>query len=880
MKHVMENGLKKIHTNQSGFMLAPLLYMLALGGIGAAVMFSGYSQVLRSNAEMTSVNAVRQQLNSAAQTLSASATLTSSNTILTVPPVYGFGSVTDTARLPSGYNSVTTAVTPTPTAGVVDPSVGIRQLDPWGKYYVYCKWDSAINVGTNPSIDVISAGPDGVLQTNCGHSAAQGDDRINKLSVAEAISRANVWQVASGTGTASFGTGSAVQVTASGALTATTLTTTGAIIGGTTIAATGTLSGANISTGGAVTATGTVTGGNISTGGTVTATGTVTGGSISTAGTLSAGATTITTLNASGSAVVLGSVAIGTGSASTRLDLGQTGGWIRGSGMYIEDHDGSLGRLARLSNYGEIFYISREGANLSGWQTNVFSVDLNTGATTISGALTLGTPLAIASGGTGANTDAGARTSLGLGSMAVQNSNLVTITGGAISGVTFSGTISGGTYTGSVPFSSINAYPGGTNFLRQDGTWQPASITGGSANYVPLWSGASTQTTSVMYQNGINIGIGTTGAATRLDVTGGIWTNTAGSGRNGFYDLAGGTIAAGSSLYSYGYICTGNASGACTGASGVVIGGANASAAVNITNSGTTFFNGGNVGIGTASPAQKLEVTGQVNANSTSGSGGYISAGNYGGTGSAAYFPQGLWSNGSSAWIYGTIYTNGAIADTSAGVIRDAGGGWVRTYGGTGWYNGTYGGGMYMQDTTWVRTYGGKYLYVSAGLDTGGPSGIGCGGGLGGGFTFRVCGSAYTTGDQYAANFYHASDRRLKKDIMAAQGLELVTQMQGVTYNWKKGNAPSAGVIAQDIEKIMPSAVSTKPDGFKAVNYDALLAPIIESIKELKAMFDKLGDKVAQLFTRVDAHDTELKVLREELKKLHGEFTSYKAAHP
>lgn len=50
-------------------MLAPLLYILALGGIGAAVMFSGYSQVLRSNAEMTAITSVRQQLNSAAQTL-------------------------------------------------------------------------------------------------------------------------------------------------------------------------------------------------------------------------------------------------------------------------------------------------------------------------------------------------------------------------------------------------------------------------------------------------------------------------------------------------------------------------------------------------------------------------------------------------------------------------------------------------------------------------------------------------------------------------------------------------------------------------------------------------------------------------------------------
>jgi hypothetical protein len=42
---------------------------------------------------------------------------------------------------------------------------------------------------------------------------------------------------------------------------------------------------------------------------------------------------------------------------------------------------------------------------------------------------------------------------------------------------------------------------------------------------------------------------------------------------------------------------------------------------------------------------------------------------------------------------------------SSAGVIRDGAGGWVRTYGNTGWYNGTHQGGWYMTDTDWVRSY-------------------------------------------------------------------------------------------------------------------------------------------------------------------------------
>ncbi len=84
--------------------------------------------------------------------------------------------------------------------------------------------------------------------------------------------------------------------------------------------------------------------------------------------------------------------------------------------------------------------------------------------------------------------------------------------------------------------------------------------------------------------------------------------------------------------------------------------------------------NSGNVGIGNASPSYKLDVSGQINANSSSGAGGFVSSGNYGGTGSAAYFPQGLWSNGPNAWIYGSIYTNSSIYDTSARMLLNPSG--------------------------------------------------------------------------------------------------------------------------------------------------------------------------------------------------------------
>lgn len=66
-------------------------------------------------------------------------------------------------------------------------------------------------------------------------------------------------------------------------------------------------------------------------------------------------------------------------------------------------------------------------------------------ATTHLSSLTLGTPLAVVDGGTGANSASGARTALGLGTMSTQNANSVTITGGSITGITDLAIADGGT---------------------------------------------------------------------------------------------------------------------------------------------------------------------------------------------------------------------------------------------------------------------------------------------------------------------------------------------------------------------------------------------------------------------------------------------------
>ena len=96
------------------------------------------------------------------------------------------------------------------------------------------------------------------------------------------------------------------------------------------------------------------------------------------------------------------------------------------------------------------------------------------------------------------------------------------------------------------------------------------------------------------------------------------------------------------------------------------------------------------------------------------------------------------------------------------------------------------------------------------------------------------------------------SDATLKYDINPIDhALDKVAQLTGVTYKYLKDGMESAGLLAQDVEKVMPCAVNErklplhKDDGkmYKTLNYDNLHALLIESIKELTAKVEKLEKK-------------------------------------
>ena len=117
-----------------------------------------------------------------------------------------------------------------------------------------------------------------------------------------------------------------------------------------------------------------------------------------------------------------------------------------------------------------------------------------------------------------------------------------------------------------------------------------------------------------------------------------------------------------------------------------------------------------------------------------------------------------------------------------------------------------------------------------------------------------------TAGEIRATNnitAYYSSDARLKENVRPiSNALEDLLKLRGVRFDWtddfiqKNGGEDGyfirkqdVGIIAQELEAVLPELVVDREDGFKAVKYDRIVALLIEAVKELKAEVDLLKQK-------------------------------------
>jgi hypothetical protein len=104
-----------------------------------------------------------------------------------------------------------------------------------------------------------------------------------------------------------------------------------------------------------------------------------------------------------------------------------------------------------------------------------------------------------------------------------------------------------------------------------------------------------------------------------------------------------------------------------------------------------------------------------------------------------------------------------------------------------------------------------------------------------------VTGAITSEGDITA---FSSSDKELKDNIVNIEdALTKVESVNGVKYTWNdksEHEGEDVGVIAQEIEEILPEVVATRGDGYKAVRYEKLVPLLIEAVKELSEKVKKL----------------------------------------
>lgn len=116
---------------------------------------------------------------------------------------------------------------------------------------------------------------------------------------------------------------------------------------------------------------------------------------------------------------------------------------------------------------------------------------------------------------------------------------------------------------------------------------------------------------------------------------------------------------------------------------------------------------------------------------------------------------------------------------------------------------------------------------------------------ISGDFSAGTISVSYLTATQtvQGKDLVSTSDQNLKENIRTfSNGLDTINSLRGVNFDWKDTSKPSIGVIAQELEEVLPELVHNGE--IKTVNYNGLVGVLIEAIKELSAEVQELKQQI------------------------------------
>jgi hypothetical protein len=104
---------------------------------------------------------------------------------------------------------------------------------------------------------------------------------------------------------------------------------------------------------------------------------------------------------------------------------------------------------------------------------------------------------------------------------------------------------------------------------------------------------------------------------------------------------------------------------------------------------------------------------------------------------------------------------------------------------------------------------------------------------------------APSTGQLNATELNSLSDETKKTNIKTiTDSINKVKSLRGVTFNWKEDYRPSLGLIAQEVESVLPELIAVGPEGEKTLSYGNIVGLLIEAIKDQQKQIEDLQQSV------------------------------------
>jgi len=98
-----------------------------------------------------------------------------------------------------------------------------------------------------------------------------------------------------------------------------------------------------------------------------------------------------------------------------------------------------------------------------------------------------------------------------------------------------------------------------------------------------------------------------------------------------------------------------------------------------------------------------------------------------------------------------------------------------------------------------------------------------------------------------AVQYNTSSDARLKDVTGSSRGLDVINNLNPVAYNWKSDNHADEGLIAQEVEELVPNAVNQGQDGYYSMDYSKLVTHLVKGMQEQQEQIELLKSEIANL---------------------------------